>query len=63
MRALAAGGSVLSSKITQIVVDGYLDTGAPEPLAAHLAALTDPEHDVLLPVVRGLAHLDVGDCV
>ncbi|GGZ32575.1 response regulator [Streptomyces poonensis] len=62
VRTLAAGGTVLSSKVTRRVVDGYLDTGLREPATARLVArLTDRERAVLVLMAEGLANTDIGD--
>ncbi|MEU9993318.1 response regulator [Streptomyces sp. NPDC007971] len=60
VRALAEGGTVLSSKVTRRVVDGYLDKAGHEP-AAHLTArLTDRERAVLVLMAEGLGNSDIG---
>lgn len=61
VRALAEGGTVLSSKVTRTVVDGFLDNGAREPSAVRLTArLTERERAVLVLVAEGLANTDIG---
>ena len=61
VRTLAQGGTVLSSKVTRMVVDGYLDNSVREPTAARLAArLTDRERAVLVLMAEGLANTDIG---
>ncbi|MFE0512419.1 response regulator [Streptomyces sp. NPDC058964] len=61
VRALAKGGTVLSSKVTRTVVDGYLDKDVREP-AVHLAdRLTGRERDVLVLMAEGLANTDIGE--
>jgi DNA-binding NarL/FixJ family response regulator len=59
VRTLAAGGIVLSPKVTRTVVDGYLD-GAASPDAARLAQLTNRERDVLILIADGLSNADIG---
>ncbi|MFJ3231095.1 response regulator [Streptomyces sp. NPDC086787] len=61
VRALAKGGTVLSSKVTRTVVDGYLDKDTREP-AVHLTArLTERERAVLVLMADGLANTDIGE--
>ncbi|MFB7739321.1 response regulator [Streptomyces sp. NPDC056112] len=62
VRTLAKGGTVLSSKVTRTVVDGYLDKGAREPSAVRLAArLSERERAVLILIAAGLANTDIGE--
>ncbi|WP_330308426.1 MULTISPECIES: response regulator transcription factor [unclassified Streptomyces] len=62
VRTLAEGGSVLSSKVTRTVVDGFLDADVREPSAVRLAArLTEREHAVLVLMAEGLANTDIGE--
>ncbi|MGW7408635.1 response regulator [Streptomyces sp. NPDC054833] len=61
VRALAEGGTVLSSKVTRTVVDAYLDKDVREP-AVHLTArLTERERAVLVLMAQGLANTDIGE--
>ncbi|MFF4547682.1 response regulator [Streptomyces sp. NPDC001406] len=61
VRALAEGGTVLSSKVTRAVVDAYLDKDVREP-AVHLTArLTERERAVLVLMAQGLANTDIGE--
>ncbi|MFF0791887.1 response regulator [Streptomyces spiralis] len=60
VRALAEGGTVLSSKITRTVVDGYLDQGVRESAARLTARLTERERAVLVLMAEGLANTDIG---
>lgn len=61
VRVLAEGGTVLSSKVTRTVVDGFLDNGAREPSAVRLTArLTERERAVLVLMAEGLANTDIG---
>ncbi|MGW2563493.1 response regulator [Streptomyces sp. NPDC001514] len=59
VRALADGGTVLSSKVTRTVVDGYLEAGPQEPAARSLCRLTDRERAVLVLVAEGLSNADI----
>ncbi|MCX4825152.1 response regulator transcription factor [Streptomyces sp. NBC_01142] len=59
VRALAEGGTVLSSKVTRTVVDGYLEAGSQEPAARGLDRLTDRERDVLVLIAEGLSNTDI----
>jgi DNA-binding NarL/FixJ family response regulator len=59
VRTLADGGSVLSSKVTRTVVDGFLDAGSQEPAARRLDRLTDRERAVLVLIAEGLSNTDI----
>ncbi|MFD7440090.1 response regulator [Streptomyces sp. NPDC059909] len=59
VRALADGGTVLSSKVTRTVVDGYLEAGPQEPAARSLCRLTERERAVLVLVAEGLSNADI----
>ncbi|MGW1882752.1 response regulator [Streptomyces sp. NPDC001970] len=59
VRALADGGTVLSSKVTRTVVDGYLEAGAQEPAARRLCRLTERERAVLVLIAEGLSNADI----
>jgi DNA-binding NarL/FixJ family response regulator len=61
IRALAEGSTVLSSKVTRTVVDGYLDKSAREPAARLAARLTERERAVLVLMAEGLANADIGE--
>ncbi|SOD85171.1 two component transcriptional regulator, LuxR family [Streptomyces sp. Ag109_G2-15] len=62
VRTLAGGGTVLSSKVTRRVVDGYLDNSVREPTAVRLVArLTERERAVLVLMAEGLANTDIGE--
>ncbi|WP_406405403.1 response regulator [Streptomyces sp. NBC_01643] len=62
VQTLAEGGSVLSSKVTRTVVDGFLDADVREPSAVRLATrLTEREHAVLVLMAEGLANTDIGE--
>ncbi|MFE3634455.1 response regulator [Streptomyces sp. NPDC059168] len=59
VRALAGGGTVLSSKVTRTVVDGFLGAGSQEAAARTLERLTERERHVLLLVAEGLSNGDI----
>ncbi|MGW5373628.1 response regulator [Streptomyces sp. NPDC004009] len=59
VRALADGGTVLSSKVTRTVVDGFLGAGSQEAAARALDRLTERERHVLLLVAEGLSNGDI----
>ncbi|MEV6181082.1 response regulator transcription factor [Streptomyces sp. NPDC052015] len=61
IRALAEGSTVLSSKVTRKVVDGYLDKSAREPAVRLAARLTERERAVLVLMAEGLANADIGE--
>ncbi|MFD9970544.1 response regulator [Streptomyces sp. NPDC059013] len=59
VRTLADGGTVLSSKVTRTVVDGYLDAGPEEAAARGIARLSDRERAVLVLIAEGLSNADI----
>ncbi|MEU0534962.1 response regulator [Amycolatopsis tolypomycina] len=59
VRTLAAGGVVLSPKVTRTVVDGYLDSGAGSAAAEQAAALSERERAVLVLIAEGLSNTDI----
>ncbi|MFD7631638.1 response regulator [Streptomyces sp. NPDC059851] len=59
VRSLAEGGTVLSSKVTRTVVDGFLTAGAQAPEARLLERLTARERDVLVLIGEGLSNADI----
>ncbi|CAM5243825.1 putative protein OS=Streptomyces aurantiogriseus OX=66870 GN=GCM10010251_49600 PE=4 SV=1 [Streptomyces aurantiogriseus] len=59
VRALADGSTVLSSKVTRTVVDGYLNAGLQEDAARSLDRLTDRERAVLTSIAEGLSNTDI----
>lgn len=60
VRALAGGEVVLSSKVTQAVVDGYLGDPVAPATTARLERLSDRENEVLLLIAEGLPNADIG---
>lgn len=59
VRSLAEGGTVLSSKVTRAVVEGYLSAGAQEHQPQILQRLTDREREVLVLLAEGLSNTDI----
>ncbi|RSM45781.1 DNA-binding response regulator [Amycolatopsis balhimycina DSM 5908] len=59
VRTLAAGGVVLSPKVTRTVVDGYLDSGAGSAAATQVDQLSDRERAVLVLIADGLSNADI----
>jgi DNA-binding NarL/FixJ family response regulator len=59
VRTLADGGTVLSSKVTRTVVDGYLGAGSQETATRSLDRLTDRERAVLVLIAEGLSNSDI----
>ncbi|MGW3204199.1 response regulator [Streptomyces sp. NPDC001135] len=59
VRALADGGTVLSSKITRTVVDGYLEASCQGTAARGLDRLTERERAVLVLIAEGLSNADI----
>ncbi|MER7815008.1 response regulator transcription factor [Streptomyces sp. NPDC096153] len=59
VRTLADGGTVLSSKVTRTVVDGYLDAGPEQTAVRGVARLTDRERAVLVLIAQGLSNADI----
>ncbi|MGW3960073.1 response regulator [Amycolatopsis sp. NPDC005003] len=59
VRTLAAGGVVLSPKVTRTVVDGYLDSGAGSAAAAQVDQLSERERAVLVLIADGLSNADI----
>lgn len=59
VRTLAAGGVVLSPKVTRTVVDGYLGSGAGSAAAAQAARLSEREQAVLVLIADGLSNADI----
>lgn len=60
VRTLAAGGVVLSSKVTRTVVDGYLGSAADSAAATQVDRLTERERAVLVLIAEGLSNTDIG---
>ncbi|WP_206796019.1 response regulator transcription factor [Amycolatopsis sp. MtRt-6] len=59
VRTLAAGGVVLSPKVTRTVVDGYLDSGAGAAVATQAGRLSERERAVLVLIADGLSNADI----
>jgi len=59
VRTLAAGGVVLSPKVTRTVVDGYLDSGAGSSAATQAGRLSERERAVLVLIADGLSNTDI----
>jgi DNA-binding NarL/FixJ family response regulator len=59
VRTLAAGGVVLSSKVTRTVVDGYLESAADSAAATQVDRLTERERAVLVLIAEGLSNTDI----
>ncbi|MER5755230.1 response regulator transcription factor [Streptomyces sp. NPDC002088] len=59
VRSLADGDTVLSSKVTRTVVDGYLDADSQNHASGRLDRLTDRERAVLLLIAEGLSNTDI----
>ncbi|GAA2822427.1 response regulator [Crossiella cryophila] len=62
VRTVAAGGVVLSSKVTRTVVEGYLGAGSDAEAAATVLTeqLTEREHAVLVLIAEGLSNTEIG---
>jgi len=60
VRTLAAGGVVLSPKVTRTVVDGYLGSGAGTAEASQVDQLSERERAVLVLIAEGLSNTDIG---
>lgn len=64
VRSLAAGGVVLSPKVTGTVVSGFLDRATADAGEAKLAArLTERERDILVLLAEGLSNAEIGQRV
>ncbi|GAB3735179.1 response regulator transcription factor [Amycolatopsis oliviviridis] len=59
VRTLAAGGVVLSPKVTRTVVGGYLESGAGSPAATQVGRLSERERAVLVLITDGLSNADI----
>lgn len=60
VRTLAAGDTVLSSKVTRTVVDGFLEGGTDEAAVRATGRLTAREREVLKLLAEGLSNSDIG---
>ncbi|GAB2813540.1 response regulator [Lentzea nigeriaca] len=60
VRTLAAGGVVLSSKVSRTVVDGYLGSAADSGAVTQVEQLTERERAVLVLIAEGLSNSDIG---
>jgi DNA-binding NarL/FixJ family response regulator len=60
VRTLATGDTVLSSKVTRTVVDGFLDGGMDESAADAVTRLTERERQVLILLAEGLSNSEIG---
>lgn len=60
IRALAAGGTVLSPQVSKIVIKGYLGASANSDATAKISKLTDREKSVLIRLAHGDSNADVG---
>ncbi|MCO1574209.1 response regulator transcription factor [Crossiella sp. SN42] len=60
VRTLAAGGVVLSSKVTRTVVEGRLGGGADGEAVARAEQLTERERTVLVLIAEGLSNTEIG---
>ncbi|WP_369268660.1 response regulator [Streptomyces sp. R11] len=59
VRSLARGGTVLSSQVTRVVVEGYLSAGTQEHPPQALKRLTGREREVLVLIAEGLSNADI----
>ena len=59
VRTLAAGGVVLSPKVTRTVVDGYLGSGTGTAAASQVDQLSERERAVLVLIAEGLSNADI----
>lgn len=60
VRTLAGGGTVLSPKVTSVVVDGYLGNNPNSLAAQRVERLTERERDILVLVAQGLSNAGIG---
>lgn len=60
VRTLASGGTVLSPKVTRVVVDGYLGNNPNSLAAQRVEHLTERERDILILVAQGLSNAGIG---
>ncbi|GAA1618685.1 response regulator transcription factor [Actinoplanes couchii] len=60
VKALASGETVLSSKVTRTVIDGFLHTAVDGPAAQAVQTLTSRERQVLVLLAEGLSNREIG---
>ncbi|WP_036377425.1 response regulator transcription factor [Micromonospora sp. ATCC 39149] len=60
VRTLAAGDTVLASKVTRTVVDGFLRSGGDEHAVRAVQRLTEREREVLTLLADGLSNSEIG---
>ncbi|HEY6795036.1 MAG TPA: response regulator transcription factor [Kineosporiaceae bacterium] len=60
VRTLAAGGTVLSPKVTSLVVEGYLGQSPNSVAAQRIDRLTERERSILALIAQGLSNADIG---
>ncbi|MGC5077787.1 response regulator [Agrococcus sp. DT81.2] len=59
VRVMAAGGKVLSPKVTDTVITGYLTRSSDAPVPAGIDTMTPRERDVLALVGQGLGNAEI----
>lgn len=60
VRTLVAGDTVLASKVTRTVVDGFLEGGTDEHAVRAVRRLTEREREVLTLLADGLSNSEIG---
>jgi DNA-binding NarL/FixJ family response regulator len=60
VRTLVAGETVLASKVTRTVIDGFLERGIDESAASAVQRLTQREREVLVLLAEGLSNSEIG---
>lgn len=61
VRALAAGGSVLSPSVTGTVIAGFVSSHASAEISAKVTTLSDREQDILALVGQGLSNVAIAE--